>query len=998
MRNHSETAFQTYQTPSSHVPAPRQFRRNEQRGIFANTGPGISSRREYVRGITDRHFALRAGLPAPETIAPEYRDLGSRELPIYHNRRDLVTMVHRNRVSMLEGETGSGKTSQLWQYLLGEGYDLTVVLVPRKVIAENVYERAREELTEQRGAELADTTIGIMHSDRVERHENDKVVFMTAGTFTKIFPSIEEEYADRPIAIISDEVHEADLPVELATAIAAQSLDDHEKWRLVLSSATQNKEKVQAALGPVNGGEVPVVSVEGRPNNITFIEEPHLTVIQAYMKYRRHQMVAENEMGSEQEEVEPGPLREKAMIFQPGKADTKEVISDIYKQLGRAEGRRDGGTRGFRPAVLHSKITQAAMQQIMAETLPGEHVVIASTSAGQSGITIPKLSLVITDGRTKRSELDSEGTSGLFIRDAAQAEITQQGGRAGRDIENGLCVLTKAESVIGEPYFKSFEEREKHAPAQIHQTNIMRTVLSVVALGRDFTKLNEYLLSPVDDEQTILEALEGLYRLGAIDEDNQVTELGHLMDMFPLRPELSRGVVEAWKGGHSLQTIANVTAVASAIEAGGMASFEDGVGTAWKKLLRSTTADDCIAQLDMFQTTRSSYYGRAVDEELLLSQDIDPKNAYRAHRQWDKCLRAMDLSPHDIILLPPDEAGEHEVRDILLAGMVDYVYQKTGVVGRNNDAMYHNVHNLSTDMGRLMSSRSMVEGNEDAPLYAAGFPRRYPIVKKVRADKKTKEPGAPKFVKQADIAHVLESAWPLSSESLRKLAHYAGHLIRDEAVRQHLNSEGRLEEVRRRRLGSIVLSDTQRLSTQRPSKEGRSLLVEAALEGRNNDVQRALRQLIYTLGEIRDRVPKGQLDDYFDRTDLPDLSMLRTWTQEAARYAHSVGEVNANLRTRLYQDDGLRRESWISDEAVAEIYTNAPSQIEGKDGRVFSLGYDNGQPIINHMKLAHIDQLPSPCQLADGREILFHIDSTDKRDRQLYDLNDLLTMRGDFDK
>lgn len=998
MRNHSETAFQMYQTPSSHVPIPKQFRRNEQRGVFANTGPGISSRQEYVQGITDRHFALRAGLPAPETIPSEYRDLGNRQLPIYNKRRDLVTMVHRNRVSMLEGETGSGKTSQTWQYLLGEGYDLTVVLVPRIVIAENVYERARDELTEQRDAEFADATLGIMHSERVERGDDNKVIFMTAGTFTKIFPSIEQEYGDRPVAIISDEIHEADLPVELATAISAQALDDHDKWRLVLSSATQNKDKIQAAMAPVNGGEVPVVSVEGRPNNITFIDEPGLTVVEAYLKYRRY--ITETEAEAEGDEVElvPGPLREKVMIFQPGKADTTDVISDIHKAIHRGNGRKNGGAHGFTPAVLHSKITHAAMQKIMAETPPNEHVVIASTSAGQSGITIPKLSLVITDGRTKRPELDSEGTPGLFIRDASQAEITQQGGRAGRDIEDGLCVLTRAEHETGGTYFKPFDEREKYAPAQIYQTNIMRTVLSVLALDRDFVKLNDYLVSRIDDEQTILEALEGLHRLGAIDQDNKITPLGRHMDMFPLRPELSRGVVEAWKGGYSLQAIANVSAVACALEAGGMASFEEGSGEAWKKLLRPTTIDDCIAQLDMFQATRGAFYGHSVDEELLMSQDIDPKNAYRAHRQWDKCLRVMDLSTRDVVLLPPDEVGEHEVRDILLAGMVDYVYEKTGVVGRNNEAMYHNVHNLSTDTGRLMSSRSMVDGNKDAPLYAAGFPRRYPIVKKVRADKKTKEPGAPKFVKQADIVHVLENSWPLSSESLRKLAHYADHLTRDEAVYQHLNSEGRLEEVRRRRLGSIVLSDTQRLSTERPSKEGRLLLVDAALEERNNDVQRALRQLIYTLGEIRDRVPEGQLDDYFDRTDLPDLGMLRTWTQEAARYAHSVGEVNANLRTRLYQDDGLRRESWISDEAVAEIYTNAPSQIEGKDGRIFSLGYDNGQPIINHMKLAHIDQLPSPCQLADGREILFHVDSTDKRDRQLYDLNDLLTMRGDFEK
>lgn len=987
--NYRESNIRSFPISGARPTTPAPFRRNEQRGVYANTNPNMLGREQSARLITDRHRALQAGLPDPEKINSDFRGLGNKALPIEAKRSKITAMVRDNKVSMLEGETGSGKTSQLWQYLLGEGYELTVVLVPRIVIAENVYDRACEELSEQRSEELASETLGIMTSEHVVRGENTKVIFMTAGTFTKIFARIEEEYADKPIAIVSDEIHEADLQVELATAIAARSMQQHESWRLVLSSATHDKAKAQAAMSPVNGGAVPIVSVEGRPNNITFIEEPELTPARALMKYARLAIEEDSE-----EAPWTGETREKSMVFVPGKREAKEVIEMIRKTLSTPEGKQSGLAEGFNPMMLHSKITRAAMEQVMASARPGEHDVIASTSAGQSGITIPGLSLVITDGRTKRSELDYEATPGLFVRDASKAEITQQGGRAGRDVADGICVVTQAVDPLGKPYFVSFDERDAHAPPQILHTNIMRTVLISVALGHNFTEINPYMMNSVD-EQTILEALEGLYRLGAIDRDNNVTDLGRDMDLLPLRPELSRGVVEAWRGGYSLQTIANVTAIASALEAGGFASFEDGSGDGWKSLLRNTTEDDSIAQLDMFHATRDAFFGRTVDEELLISQDIDPKHAYRAHRQWDKCLRAMDLSPNDIPLVAPDHASETEIRDILLAGMVDYVYEKTGVTGRNDDPVYQNIHKRYYDTPRLISSRSLLE--KESPNYVVGFPRRYPVVVKERVDKGSRTKGEPKFSKREDIKHVVENTWSLSEASRRKLAVYASHLVKAEVVRTEVGSDGRLEEVKRRRLGNMVLSSTQERVVTPTTPEGQALLVDATLERHTAGVQRTLNNFIHELNQLRERIPPNEIDQYFNRTDFPNKGSLRAWTEAAAKHAHSIGEVNENLRTRLYLDDTMSITTWVDDEAKEAILKKSPSHIEGVNGRVFTLNYVDGQPFIAHMKLSQVSELPEVCELPDGRKILFRIDSTDKRDRQFYDLRDLRTMLGDFE-
>lgn len=989
--NHRESSAHSFAAPNTRMP----FRRNEQRGVYANSGshiPNSQGRQETAKRITERHRSLQAGLPDPEKINPAYRGLGNKALPIEAKRQNIVTMVRDNKISAIEGATGSGKTSQTWQYLLGAGYELVVVLVPRIVIAENVYDRAREELTEQRSEALADETLGIMTSEHVVRNDDTKVIFMTAGTYVKIARDLEEKYGDKPVAIIPDEIHEADLQVELATAIAVDTIQKHDSWRVLLSSATHDGEKTQSTMGPVNGGEVPFVSVEGRPNNITFIEEPELNHIQALNKYAR--LATAIDTG---EAPWTGATRDKSMLFVPGKREANEVLEDVRKSFSTPEGQRSGLSRGYNPMLLHSKITRAAMERVMLPAQSGEHDVIASTSAGQSGITIPGLSLVITDGRTKRSELDDEGSPGLFVRNASKAEITQQGGRAGRDVADGICVVTQAQDPLGKPYFLPIAERDEHAPSQITHTNIMRTVLTAVASGHDFMDIKQYIMSKDDiDDKTVFEAFEGLYRLGAVDRSNKATDLGRDMDRFPMRPELSRAVVEAWRGGYSLQTIANVTAVATSLEAGGFASFEDGSSDGWKNLLRETTTDDIIAQVDMFHATRDAFFGKSVDEELLISQDIDPKNAYKAHRQYDKCLRAMDLSPNDVPLVSPDAADEAEIRDVMLAGMVDYVYEKTGVTGYMNDPTFQSIHKHRTDTPRQISSRSLLA--RESPQYVAGFPRRYPIVVSKRVDKESRSKGEPKFAKHEDIKHVVENTWSLSEASRRKLAVYASHLIKNEVVRTEVSVDGRLEEVKRRRLGNMVLSSTQERIVTPPTREDRAMLVDATLSVHTADMQRTLNSFIHELSELRERIPPNDIELYFNRTDFPNKGSLRTWTEAAAKHAHSVGEVNENLRTRLYLDDSLTMTTWISDEAKEQIYKTSPAQIEGSNGRNFSLNYVDGQPYIAHMKLSQIDQLPAVCTLPDGREILFRIDSTDKRDRQLYTLHDLYIMRDGFEK
>lgn len=130
----------------------------------------------------------------------DLRSLGNIELPIYKHRQEIIDAVEANRVTILSGETGSGKTTQTWQYLVGEGYEV-IVLLPRRVIVDNLYERAKVELQEQRGEEVASDILGMVHSERNETSEKNKVTFMTPGTYLRMIPSLKERYSGKDLVM-----------------------------------------------------------------------------------------------------------------------------------------------------------------------------------------------------------------------------------------------------------------------------------------------------------------------------------------------------------------------------------------------------------------------------------------------------------------------------------------------------------------------------------------------------------------------------------------------------------------------------------------------------------------------------------------------------------------------------------------------------------------------------------------------------------------------------
>ena len=737
-------------------------------------------------------------------------NLGNKELPAYRHKDEILDKLSKNRIILLTGPTGSGKTTQLGQYALEAGYDRIVYLQPRRINTDNTGDRIEDELRAQLGDAMPKDLVGIAHSERATFTENSQVISMTSATFTKMLPELSTKWSDEKVLIVSDEIHENNLETEFASAFAVRAVEKKAQWRMAFASATPDKKILQGSYQSVNGGPIPVVEIQGRPFDLEMTESANQDVVEAYLS---------NNAGIE-----------KSMIFVEGKPRIEEVIRDLKKTMSSDELKI---TRFFK---LHADISERAKDEIFKMKLnPGEKAIVVSTSAGQSGITIPGVGLVVGSGITRSPELDGENAEGIPIRHCTQAELVQQAGRAGRDISGGKFILARpvgfrrSKNRDNSLYdFIPLQDRDPDMPPEIYHSNISRNVLTAAAMDEDFRELNRYLKNSVS-ERTICEAYDVLQKLGAVYDDDdgneKVSDIGRIMDLYPLRPELSRAVAETIATGADLNVQTYVLMIAAAIEAGGLDDF-DNRSDEWKRSLRETTVDDFIAQLDLMMATRDCYYGKSVNETELALRGLSPRRTYRAHRQFGKMCKLIGLNFRDIDLPTPSMDEEDEVRDLLLTGMPDLIYNRSLTI--RGQPIYKNIWGYDEAIPREIGSRSLLGSMGAAACkIVVGYPRWY-----------AKEDGT--------VKNVIDTGFVTTPDRIKR--------VLGELVCGNLKSEirgGNLVKSGELSMGSMSFGNSKVTAVAARTEQDARTMVNALMRG---DVDYPARQELHKLGMTNDEI------------------------------------------------------------------------------------------------------------------------------------------------
>nr|KAG5708983.1 hypothetical protein BaRGS_004622 [Batillaria attramentaria] len=420
---------------------------------------------------------------------------------------DIVQMVRENQVSIVLGETGSGKSTQLVQYLLdaGLGDEGTIVCAqPRKVAAVSLAKHVAKEMAASLGEK-----VGYRVGGRSNRSKATKILFTTDHTLLNeclVDPSL-SAYS----CIVVDEAHERSLYTDLLLAMIKRCLPQRPDLKVIVTSATIDPQVFQDFFSTCCVG-CPVMKVSGR----TFPVEVWYEQLE----------IEENMSGNYVEEAvkkvieihvngHPGDI----LVFLTSPAETEKCCKSLQERLGDARG-------DYRCFQLHGQ-HQADEQQKVFEPLDrNKRKIVFATNCAETSITIDGIRYVVDTGVAKEMRYDHKrNLNSLSVTIISKSSAEQRKGRAGRTAP-GACYRLYSQS--------TFEAMDPITLPEILRTHLGHALLKLAELGvqRD---MYDFVQSP--SKEAIDEALNSLERLGAI-ADGKITPEGKWIAQLPVDPQL----------------------------------------------------------------------------------------------------------------------------------------------------------------------------------------------------------------------------------------------------------------------------------------------------------------------------------------------------------------------------------------------------------------------------------------------------------------------------
>ncbi len=853
---------------------------------------------------------------APEVLeAPEFA-LGNQELPSWKKRTEIMEAVQENPVTIVVGPTGSGKSTQVPQFLLDAGFEKVILTQPRIMATNGVADRIADELETVFGEEKARDMVAVQTSERFDRQDDAKIIVRTDGLelvmqlekYLSGLESNEQQEAAEKTVLILDEVHESNVNMVGLQALVLEMIKKYPGLRVVVMSATMDALKYQNYYGDNGTREVPVVEIEGQPSEVDWSERPDADAIEVI-----------RELMDEGDKLEPG---DDVLLFTSGKREIKNLI-----QKGLAMG------LGLEFVGLHAGMTAAQQAAAVAEH-PDTVRVIVSTDVAMSSLTFPHLKYVVDEGIVKNPELDEEGVGGLVTQLCSQAEIRQRGGRAGR-VRPGFHILVRPHKETGEP-FLGLGKRAEYPVPPIFSTDLSRNVLQFASYGIDFEQLR--LIDRVEPS-VIRQAKDKLYNLGATDEHDAITELGKLMNKFPIGTEYSRMIAEAMKPGVPLNVLVNTIMIASAYEAGGLRDFtqdhEKGKEP-WRRKI-SSPGSDSILELQLFH----SIGWHASDDEKLSAQGLDVKNVARARKAFRKSMHRLGLDTYETPILKPDEDEKDQIRHAVASGFVENIYVRSKAERRK---FTYNSVNRGGGTRRELSSRSTVKPNE-APM-VVGAPRYFIA--------QTKN-GPEKF-------DILEYVQPMKPEELARLDMRA-----IDVPIGTIAKGGMLKILSERRAGGMKRGMVERAAE--PGEVDEGTMLKAILENPGS-AQLELRQIKSQLERIQELTTT--VVHQLTQIQYENL-LLRAVRLGGSTEFHAIDTTLRSIMTA----QGISLNKYIAPGRVSLIREAAAETVAAGDTLVH-LDYIKGVPTAKRLPRKLVAQLPDDLAIPDGRRVMVRVPKVSK--------------------
>ncbi|KAF8985801.1 DEAH-box RNA helicase prp16 [Entomortierella lignicola] len=445
-------------------------------------------------------------------------------LPAFAVREELMRVIKDNQVIVVVGETGSGKTTQLTQFLHEDGYSTFGMIgctQPRRVAAMSVARRVAEEV----GCKLG-TTVG--YAIRFEDVTSPETVikYMTDGVLLR--ESIREGDLDHYSVIIMDEAHERSLNTDVLMGLMKKILARRRDLKLIVTSATMNADKFSSFYG-----NAATFTIPGRtfPVDIMFSKVPCEDYVDSAVK----QVLA----------IHLGQPAGDILVFMTGQEDieiTCQVVNERLAQIDNAPPLSVLPIYSQMPADLQAKIFE-----------PGENNArkcVVATNIGETSLTIDGILYVVDAGYVKLKVFNPKiGMDSLQITPISQANANQRSGRAGRTGPGTSWRLYTEQAFVYEMFVNPIPE--------IQRTNLATVVLQLKSLN--VKNLLEFDFMDPPPQDNLLNSMYQLWIQGALDNTGELTPMGKKMAVFPTEPSLAKMLIVAEKMGCTAEIVTIVS-------------------------------------------------------------------------------------------------------------------------------------------------------------------------------------------------------------------------------------------------------------------------------------------------------------------------------------------------------------------------------------------------------------------------------------------------------
>jgi pre-mRNA-splicing factor ATP-dependent RNA helicase DHX15/PRP43 len=432
-------------------------------------------------------------------------------------------MYHETQILVFVGETGSGKTTQIPQFVLFDDMPqqqrkLVACTQPRRVAAMSVAQRVADEMDVAIGEEVG-------YSIRFEDCTSQRTIlkYMTDGMLLR--EAMNDHDLKRYSTIILDEAHERTLATDILMGLLKEVAIRRPDLKIIIMSATLDAQKFQTYFSTAGSDKpAPLLAVPGRthPVEIFYTPEPERDYLEAAIRTVLQIHATEKD----------GDI----LLFLTGEEEIEDAcrkisleVDEMLRELTDATPMKVYPLYGTLPPHQQQKIFEKAPAPLKPGGRPGRKCIIA-TNIAETSLTIDGIVYVVDPGFSKQKVYNPRiRVESLLVSPISKASAQQRAGRAGRT-QPGKCFRLYTEAA-----FKKELIEQTHP--EVLRSNLANTVLELKKLGID--DLVHFDLMDPPAPETLMRALEELNYLACLDDEGELTQLGHLASQFPLDPALA---------------------------------------------------------------------------------------------------------------------------------------------------------------------------------------------------------------------------------------------------------------------------------------------------------------------------------------------------------------------------------------------------------------------------------------------------------------------------